>query len=68
MRSPIPSASGNPPNRPVKEEPEVTQEESIPSDGKDEVGEEMMKDLGRERAKKEFREYGKDMTDPPPRP
>ena len=63
MRSPTPS--GNPPNGPVKEEPEVTQEESIPSDGKDEVGEEMMKDLGRERATKES---GKDMTDPPPRP
>lgn len=30
-------------------EPEVTNEESIPSDGKDEVGEKMMEDLGRKR-------------------
>lgn len=31
------------------DEPEITQEESIPSDGKDKVGEKMMEDLGRER-------------------
>ncbi len=30
------------------EEPEITQEESVPSDGKDEVGEKMMEDLGRD--------------------
>ena len=51
MRSPTPP--GNPPDGPVKEEPEVTQEESIPSDGRDEVGEEMMEELGREKAKRE---------------
>lgn len=49
MREPTPP--GSPPDGPVKEEPEVTQEESIPSDGRDEVGEKMMEDLGRERAK-----------------
>lgn len=47
MRSPTPSDS--PADGPLKEEPEITQEESIPSDGKDEVGEEMMKKLGREK-------------------
>jgi len=44
MRTPTPS--GSPPDGPTKEEPEITQEESIPSDGRDAVGEEMMKDLG----------------------
>ena len=34
------------------EEPEITQEESVPSDGKDEVGEKMMEDLGRDGDKK----------------
>jgi len=34
-----------------KEEPEITQEESIPSDGKDREGEKMMEELGRERRK-----------------
>ncbi|RZL65429.1 MAG: hypothetical protein EOP81_04260 [Variovorax sp.] len=33
--------------KPVNEEPEITQEESVPTDGKDEKGEQMMKDLGR---------------------
>ena len=61
MRSPTPS--GNPPDGPVKEEPEVTQEESIPNDGRDEVGEEMMEDLGRERAKQ--KDEGKGPDDPP---
>ena len=37
------------------EEPEITQEESIPSDGKDEVGEKMMEELGREKSKDEKR-------------
>ncbi len=43
------------PNRPnpsqdrPNDEPEITQEESVPSDGKDEVGEKMMENLGRER-------------------
>jgi len=32
-------------------EPEITQEESVPSDGKDEVGEKMMEELGRDRGK-----------------
>lgn len=32
-----------------KDEPEVTQEESVPLDGKDSVGEEMMEKLGAER-------------------
>jgi len=32
-------------------EPEITQEESVPSDGTDKVGEEMMEELGRERRK-----------------
>jgi hypothetical protein len=48
MRTPTPT--GSPPDGPPKEEPEITQEESIPSDGRDEVGEEMMKDLAREEA------------------
>ncbi|MDL9997895.1 hypothetical protein QTI24_04720 [Variovorax sp. J22P240] len=37
----------------VNEEPEIAFEESIPSDGKDEVGEKMMEDLGRDKAKNE---------------
>ncbi len=41
---PAPSDRGAP-----SDEPEITQEEAVPSDGKDEVGEKMMKDLGRER-------------------
>lgn len=31
------------------EEPGITQEEDIPSDGKDEKGEQMIKDLGRDK-------------------
>jgi len=58
MRSPTPP--GNPPDGPVKEEPEVTQEESIPSDGRDEVGEQMMEDLGREKARREAQQKGPD--------
>lgn len=42
--------SAKPPHEgPTNDEPEVTQEESIPSDGKDEEGEKLMEDLGRER-------------------
>ena len=37
------------------EEPEITQEESVPLDGKDEVGEKMMEELGREKSKDEKR-------------
>jgi len=51
MRSPTPA--GNPPDGPSKDEPEITQEESIPSDGRDEVGEKMMEDLGRDKARRE---------------
>jgi hypothetical protein len=35
------------------EEPTPAAEESIPSDGKDEKGEEMMEELGRERREKD---------------
>lgn len=51
MRSPTPP--GSPPDGPVKEEPEVTQEESIPNDGRDEVGEKMMEELGRDKSKQD---------------
>jgi|UPI0005717F05 hypothetical protein len=41
------------PTRPsTNEEPELASEESVPLDGKDEVGEKMMEDLGREKAQK----------------
>jgi hypothetical protein len=33
------------------DEPEITQEESIPSEGKDHEGEKLMEQLGRERRK-----------------
>lgn len=46
--TPDPKAPATPPSN---DEPEITQEESIPSDGKDEKGEEMMEDLGRDRAR-----------------
>ena len=55
MRSPTPP--GNPPDGPSNEEPELTQEESIPSDGRDEVGEKMMEDLGREKMQRD-KEFG----------
>lgn len=61
MRTPTPK--GSPPDGPVNEEPEITQEESVPSDGRDEVGEELMKDLGREKARRE-EEFGS----PPDKP
>jgi hypothetical protein len=32
-----------------QEEPEITQEESVPSDGRDLVGDRMIEDLGRQR-------------------
>ena len=38
-----------PPEHPQPDEPEITQEESVPSDGKDKKGEQMMEELGRER-------------------
>lgn len=34
---------------PAKEEPELRLEESIPSDGKDEQGEKLMEELGRDK-------------------
>jgi hypothetical protein len=46
----------------INEEPEIAFEESIPSDGKDEVGEKMMEDLGRDKASKE------DSPSPPAEP
>jgi hypothetical protein len=56
MQTPTPS--GNRPGAPPKEEPEITQEESVPSDGRDEVGEDMMEELGRDKAARE-REKGR---------
>lgn len=38
------------------EEPEITQEDSVPSDGKDRVGEKMMEQLGRERRGEQAKE------------
>lgn len=39
------------PNQPPRsnEEPGITQEESVPSDGKDKKGEQMMEELGRDK-------------------
>ena len=37
------------PAHPQPDEPEITQEESVPSDGKDKKGEQMMEELGKER-------------------
>ncbi len=45
----IPPSKSSQPMPPGSEEPEVTQEDSVPSDGKDKEGEKMMEDLGRER-------------------
>ena len=51
--------SNTPPSTKTKpgdnEEPEITQEEAVPSDGKDEVGEKMMEELGRDKQKDEKR-------------
>ncbi|MET0542652.1 MAG: hypothetical protein ABWZ88_12935 [Variovorax sp.] len=41
------------PERPQPDEPEITQEESVPSDGKDAKGEKMMEELGRERGRQQ---------------
>ena len=42
------TAQSDPAHQPRNnEEPRVTQEEDVPSDGKDEQGEQMMKELGR---------------------
>ncbi|CAN5779144.1 hypothetical protein BH11PSE13_BH11PSE13_27730 [soil metagenome] len=45
----MPPSKSSQPMPPGSEEPEVTQEDSVPSDGKDKEGEKMMEDLGRER-------------------
>lgn len=50
VRTPPPPA---PAAQPTKEEPELRLEPSIPSDGRDEKGEEMMEELGRERRENE---------------
>ncbi|MGJ7511435.1 hypothetical protein [Variovorax sp. GT1P44] len=50
------------------EEPEITQEEAIPSDGKDEVGEKMMEDLGREKDEKAERDAPPPSAEPMPMP
>lgn len=39
------------PRKPASDEPEVTQENDIPLDGKDPVGEEMMKEVRNDRLK-----------------
>lgn len=41
-----------PRKHPDNEEPDLGADESIPLDGKDPVGEQMMKDLGREKEKR----------------
>ncbi len=48
-RSEAPRQDNGSPSPRYKDEPEVTQEESVPLDGKDSVGEEMMEKLGAER-------------------
>ncbi|MET3376472.1 hypothetical protein ABIC89_005551 [Variovorax boronicumulans] len=37
--------------RPASDEPEITQEESVPTDGKDAKGEELMKKVGNDKLK-----------------
>ncbi|MDM0115312.1 hypothetical protein QTI66_24395 [Variovorax sp. J22R133] len=49
MQAPTSKPQAPSPGSGAKEEPEITQEESIPSDGKDEEGEKMMEKLGQER-------------------
>lgn len=49
-----------PRKHPDNEEPELGADESVPLDGKDPVGEEMMKDLGREKAKRLDKGHGGD--------
>jgi len=41
----------NTPRKPASDEPEVTQENDIPLDGKDPVGEDMMKEVRNDRLK-----------------
>jgi hypothetical protein len=54
MSSTAPQQHQHPPTKaPGNEEPEPAQEESVPSDGKDSKGEQMMEELGRERRQQE---------------
>ena len=52
----------------TNEEPELGAEESIPLDGRDPDGEEMMRSLGREMRKREEGERGAAEDDPGPLP
>jgi hypothetical protein len=52
------------PTRTHNEEPEPSSEESIPLDGRDTVGEEMMKDLGRDLKKKGVDRTSSEGVDP----
>ena len=51
--APPPASTKTRRKRPDNEEPELTQEEAVPSDGKDKKGEQMMEALGRERRQQE---------------
>jgi hypothetical protein len=44
--SPTPPSSESGSSHGAHEEPEITQEESVPTDGRDVEGEELMKDVG----------------------
>ena len=48
MSSPADPRPAKPPAT-TNEEPELTQEESVPTDGKDRQGERMMEELGRDK-------------------
>ncbi|MDN8615779.1 hypothetical protein [Variovorax ginsengisoli] len=50
------------------EEPELGAEESIPLDGKDPVGEQMMKELGRDSGKRADQHAKEEEGDPGPLP
>lgn len=45
----MPETRTTPPTPPMKDEPELANEESVPSDGKDHKGERMMEELGRDK-------------------
>jgi hypothetical protein len=57
MNAPTPQQPDKPVARPRSpsdsDEPELGAEEAVPSDGKDEEGEKMMEEMGRERRKRE---------------
>ncbi|QFZ84842.1 hypothetical protein GFK26_19800 [Variovorax paradoxus] len=44
-------ASQHQPRKPASDEPEITQEESVPTDGKDTEGESLMKKVGNDKLK-----------------